>query len=270
MGKRMSDPRHFYSAVILVTMAVDVWFFGGAPAAAVGFYAAGAAYGVLLFRVVSYSGRAVFVMRWAFTLIFMVMNGIGVSLGMPMGGPLLLGFIGGGIAGGYEWAGKRPGAELKRKRGRTEGGGYTGGWRLALINAVCAVILLGVPFVYLADGATLGTILASVLTGFLGGWCLFRFVKSVQARFITLLCVFFAFLPALLVAGHYGYGPSPGMAVFGLMAGILVGGRYWRGPRFGEPRPPFAGQGKRRRRKTKRKTGATAPKKRAEAVGRPA
>ena len=270
MRKQMSDPRLFYGAVILVTMAMDVWFFGGAPAAAAGFYAAGAVYGILLFRVVSYSGRAAFVMRWAFTLSFMVLNGIGAGLDVPMAGPLLLGFGAGGIAGGYQWTGKRAGSALKRKRSRTEDGRYTGGWRLALINAACAVVLLALPAAYLADGVTTGTILASTLAGFLGGWCLFRFVKSVQARFMTLLCLFFAFIPALLAAARYGYWPAPAIAVFGLMAGILVGGRYWWGPRFGEPRPPFAGQGTRRRRKRKRKAGAAAPKKRTEAAGRPA
>lgn len=265
----MSDPRLFYCAVILMAVAVDVWFFGGAPAAAAGFFAAGAVYGILLFRVVSYSGRAAFVMRWAFALIFVVMNGIGARLDVPAAGPLLLGFVAGGITGGYQWTGKKAGSELRRKRNRTDDGGYTGGRRLVLISAACAVVLLAVPAVFLADGVAPGTILAAILIGFSGGWSLFRFVKSVQARFMTLLCLFFALIPAILIAGHYGYGPAPVIAVFGLMAGILVGGRYWWGPRFGEPRPPFAGQAKRRRRKRKQNAGASVPKKRTEGVGRP-
>lgn len=39
---------------------------------------------------------------------------------------------------------------------------------------------------------------------------------------------------------------------YGALAGLLIGGRYWSGPKFGEPRPPFAGQGGRRRRRKRR------------------
>ncbi|MBP3036696.1 hypothetical protein J2M53_10590 [Arthrobacter sp. zg-ZUI100] len=46
---------------------------------------------------------------------------------------------------------------------------------------------------------------------------------------MTLLSVFAAFLPALIVAGTLGYVEAPFIAVFGMMAGILIGGRYWWG-----------------------------------------
>jgi hypothetical protein len=40
--------------------------------------------------------------------------------------------------------------------------------------------------------------------------------------------------------------------VYGVLAGILIGGRNWSGPRLGEPRPPFNGPGSRRRRRKRR------------------
>jgi len=47
---------------------------------------------------------------------------------------------------------------------------------------------------------------------------------------------------------------------YGILAGILLGGRYWRGQRLGEPRPPYNVQAKRRR-KRKSKSRAKAKQK---------
>lgn len=94
------------------------------------------------------------------------------------------------------------------------------------------------------------TILFLLAVG-LGGWGLYRFAKTSQVEFMTLLGVFVAFLPALVVAGSLGYGAAPAIAVFGMMAGILIGGRHW----WGEPRSPAATRHRpgERRRKKKRK-----------------
>lgn len=234
---------------------VTLLFFGGAPLPAAALFTAGAAYGVLLFRVVSASARASFVMTWAFTLIFATLLRIEGILDAPMAGPAFMGFAAGSIIGAYRWTGPRAGSGLNLKRTRNADGSYPGGLKLALINASCAVALLIFPAIYLLDDVAAQTIVVSLATGFLGGWFLFRCVKSLHARFITLLCVFLAFIPAMIVAGSFGVGAAPGIVVFGLMAGILVGGRYWFGPKVGAPRPPFTGQGKRRRRK-KRKPAA--------------
>lgn len=237
---------------------VTLFLFGGAPLPAAVFFAAGAAYGLLLFRVVSASARASFVMTWAFTLIFATLLRIEGILDAPMAGPVFMGFASGSIIGAYRWTGPRAGSGLNLKRTRNSDGSYPGGLKPALINASCAAFLLSFPAIYLLDDVAAQTIVVSLATGFLGGWFLFRYVKSLQARFITLLSVFLAFIPAMIVAGSFGVGAAPGIGILGFMAGTLIGGRYWIGPKAGAPRPPFAGQGKRRRRRKKRKRPAAA------------
>ncbi|MCC3291595.1 hypothetical protein [Arthrobacter sp. zg-Y1110] len=259
LRKWLNDWRFTRVLTIVAPVAMTVWFFGGAPGPAAGFFALGAVYGVLLFRVVSLSVRADMVMRVAFNLIFIMMLSVEDTLGMPMAGPWLMGFTAGAIAGGHWWSGKRSGSVIRRKRERTADGGYTGGWQLALINAASAAVLLGAPTAMLLDGVTVQILAVSLVIGFLGGWALVRFVKSSQAQFITLIAMFFALIPALILAGSFGYGDAVFTGLFGFLAGRLIGGRYWWGPRFGAPRPPFAGKTKRRR-KRKRKAKATPSK----------
>lgn len=247
LRKLTKDPRFARALTIVLPIVVTVWFFGGAPGAATGFFALGAAYGILLFRVVSRSGRASMVMRVAFNLIFIMMLPLEDSLGIPIAGPLLMGFVAGAVAGGHRWSGKRAGAVVRFKRERTDDGGYTGGWQLALINAACAAVLFGAATVTLLDGVTVQTLAWSLPTGFLGGWALFRFVTSAQARFMTLIVMFLALLPSLILAGAIGYGDAVFTGLFGFLSGTLIGGRYWWGLRFGAPRPPFAGKARRRR-----------------------
>ncbi|MCQ1950613.1 MULTISPECIES: hypothetical protein [Arthrobacter] len=259
LKKWINDWRFTRVLTIVAPVAMTVWFFGGAPGPAVGFFALGASYGVLLFRVVSLSVRASMVMGGAFTLILIVMLRMEDISGIPMEGPALMGFIAGGIAGGHRWSGKKAGSEIRRKRERTADGGYTGGWQLALINAASAAVLLGAPTAMLLDGVTVQTLAVSLAIGFVGGWALVRFVKSFQTRFIILIAMFFAFIPALILAGFIGYVDAVFTGLFGFLAGSLIGGRYWWGPRFGAPRPPFAGKTKRRR-KRKRKAKTTSSK----------
>lgn len=256
LKKCINDWRFTRVLTIVIPVAVTVWFFGGAPGPAAGFFALGAVYGVLLFRVVSLSVRADMVMRGALSLILSMMHSLEDPLGIPMAGPGLMGFTAGAIAGGHWWSGKKAGTVIRRKRERTADGGYTGGWQLALINAASAAVLLGAPTAMLLDGVTVQTLVVSLVIGFLGGWALVRFVKSFQTQFIILIAMFFALIPALILAGSIGYGDAVFIGLFGFLAGRLIGGRYWRGPRFGAPRPPFAGKTKRRR-KRKRKAKRT-------------
>ena len=257
--KWVSDPRFFRGLIIGFAVAVNLWFFGGKLAESSTFFALGAIYGVLLFRIVSRSVRATFVMTWAFHFIFLQMLSVEGVLDIPAAGPLFMGFAAGAVASGHRWTGKRAGSLLRRKRERADGGGYTGGWQLALINAGCALVLLAFPAVgMIGGGLTPRTIAVSLVAGFLGGWGLYRFVTSLQIRFMTLLGLFVGLIPAIIFAGAHGYGLAPLTAVFGLMAGILVGGRYWWGPRCGAPRPPFAGEGKRRRKKKRRPASSAA------------
>ncbi|MCC3299671.1 hypothetical protein [Arthrobacter caoxuetaonis] len=246
-----SDPRYFSALTILFAASVTVLVFGGKFSAAALFFGVGALYGALLTRVVSRSGRASYAMYCAFSLMFIVLAGLQSDLGVPAAGPMMMGFSAGLSGAVSKWTGKDAGTRVKVKRVRDADGGYPGGWKVALINALCAAALLCFPLVFLGDGAAPGTIAWSTLIGFAGGWVLFRFGKTMQVRSLTLFALFFALLPAMIVAGLYGYGPAPIIAGFGLMAGALIGGRYWTGERLGAPRPPFAGQGNRRRRKKK-------------------
>ncbi|MCC3292380.1 hypothetical protein [Arthrobacter sp. zg-Y1110] len=257
--KWVNDWRFTRILSIAVPVGVTVWLFGGAPVTTAGFFALGAAYGALLFRVVSLSGRASMVMTWGFVLVEIMLHDVESFLGAPVRGPVLMGFTAGAIVGAHWWTGKKAGRPINRKRERTADGDYTGGWKPALINAVCAAVLLAASTGQLLDGVPAETLAVSLPAGFLAGWVLFRLVKSFQVRFMTFIAILFALVPALIVAGSFGYGDHVFTGLFGFLAGILIGGRYWWGPRFGAPRPPFAGKAKRRR-KRKRKAKATPPK----------
>lgn len=246
-----SDPRYFGTLMILFTAGVTVILFGGELTAAALSYGFGALYAALLFRVVSRSGRAALAMHIAFSLMFIAMAGIQNHIGVPVSGPMLMGFSAGSFGAACRWTGEGRGTRWGAKRERDADGTYTGGRQLALINAACAAVALLFPLTFLLDGTGLATIVVSTLAGFAAGWALFRFARTMQGRSIPLFAVFLALVPATIIAGLYGYGPAPIIGGFGLISGALVGGRYWSGERFGAPRPPFAGRGNRRRRKKK-------------------
>ena len=253
LRKWVKDPRFVWSLTIVVPAVITAWYFGGAPAPAAVFFAAGAAYGVLLFRVVSVSVRASMVMSWAFTLIVIMALRLEGVLSIPVMGPIFMGFIAGANVGGRRWTGKRAGSEIRRKRTAAADGTFTGGWQLALINAACAGILIAASTAMLLAGVTGRSLAVALTAGSLTGWALFRFVKSARVRFMSLAAVFLALLPSLAVAGYFGYGDAVFIGLFGFLAGILIGGRYWWGQQLGAPRPPFAGNAKGPKRKRKAK-----------------
>ena len=82
---------------------------------------------------------------------------------------------------------------------------------------------------------------------------LFRFPLPLQIRngllILGLPVVWFALA---FVGGATDQMALPHASAYGALAGILIGGRYWSGPRLGEPRPPFNGPGRRRRRRKRR------------------
>lgn len=231
----------FYGGLIAVITAVFVWMAHGVLLAASLFFAMAVVYAFLLFRVVSRSARASTVMHFAVLLILYSLLSIQDQLGVPAAAAWLLGFIAGAIAGGYTWSGKRPGSEVRQKRERN-GEGFTGGWHLALINAACAVVLTGIGIAHLSlqtPTAPVGAVLAGAL---IAGWALFRFPPSLRTRNVLLLVIPVEFLLLIFVGGNTGQQALPFAWAYGTLAGILLGGRHWSGPKVGEPRPPFNGQ----------------------------
>jgi hypothetical protein len=78
--------------------------------------------------------------------------------------------------------------------------------------------------------------------------------SGVKAKYLSLFVIPVGF-PALgFVGGATDQLALPHVWAYGALAGILIGGRYWSGPKFGEPRPPFAGQGGRRLRRRRPKS----------------
>ena len=240
------------AGMVLLPAGMCVLYFGQALAEALAFFLLGAIYGALLYRVVNLSQRAFMVMGApAFLLILGSMTLLHQALGIPAAGPWVLGFIAGGITGGYVWCGPQAGAEFRRKnpRRRNAEGSYPGGRQPAAVNAVCALLLLGLGAAHFLTSPTPG-VGACLAGAVLAGHALMRWPKSQEQRFLTALV-----LPVLLLVLLMVAQPVVGLVFgYGVSAGVLIGGRYWTGPRFGEPRPPFAGQGPRRRKKRRPKT----------------
>jgi hypothetical protein len=250
----------FEAAIIAVLVATFVWFFHSWLAMASVFFALSLAYGVLVYRFVSPSERASQVMLWSCFVNYVTLISIeDAVLGIPAAGPWLLGFIVGAIAGGYVWTGPRAGTEFSQMHKRKSGpdGSFTGGLRLAVINGVCALVLLGIgtaQIVLLSPTVFAVAVLAAAV---IAGWALFRFPPTVQLRnglLLVLPVVWFAFG---FVGGATDQMALPHAWAYGALAGILIGGRYWTGLRLGQPRPPFNGRSKRRRRKRRPKQKAT-------------
>lgn len=241
--------------MVALTVAMFVWLYHSVLVEASVVFALAGAYGVVLFRVVAGSVRAFMVMRWAFLLIYYTLIIVENELRIPAAGPWFLGFLVGGIAGGYVWFGARAGSAVKRTRERTgeAGGGFSGGWRLALINAVCALVLLGLGIAHLVLQSTTAPVAAALAVAVAGGWALFRFPRSPQLRNGLLFVIPVVFAVLGFVGGATDQLALPFAWAYGALAGILLGGRYWSGTRFGAPRAPFNDQ-RPRRRKRKRRT----------------
>jgi hypothetical protein len=261
--------RLFYGGMIALMLGLFVWLAGArAPEASV-FLVAGAIYAVLVFRIVSHSFRAFTVMSWAFLLNYWVLISLRVegALEIPAAEPWFVGFLIGGIAGGNVWCGRRSASKQLPHRKPDADGRLTGGWRLAVINGACVFVLLGIGIVQLVALSPTAAAAAVLAVSLMAGWALFRFPPSLEVRngliMLGLPVGYFAF-------GFLG-GATDQMALphawsYGALAGMLIGGRYWSGPQFGEPRPPFYVPGKRRRRKRRPKQKQT-PKRENPTVG---
>ena len=251
--------RDFLAGMLILFVAVFAWLARNVLSGAWVFFTVGLAYAFGLYRIVSLSDRAFLAMSWAMITLFGMLFSLEDDLGIPAGAPAIAGVIVGAILGGYVWFGPRAGTELKRKRERTPDGQFTGGWRLAVINAVCAALLLGVGIAHIAHHSLTATVAAVFLIAFAGGWALFRFPLPLQVRNLLILVVPLGTLVFAAVGGATNQLALWSAWVFGVLPGILLGGRYWSGPRFGAPRPPFNGTGARRR-KRKRRPRAAKPK----------
>ncbi len=244
------DVRHLRGGMIVLLLGVFVWLFHHWLFEASFFFALSVVCAVLVYRVVSPSERAFEVMLWALFLNFIALTSIENGLGAPAAGPWFLGFIAGSIAGGYLWSGPRAGTEFKEpKRIRQADGSFTGGRRIAVINGVCALVLVALGTAQLFLLSPTWPSVAALAVGVLGGWALFRFPPPLQVRNGALLVIPVVWFALALVGGATDQMALPFAWTYGVLAGILIGGRYWTGPRLGQPRPPFSGPGKRRRRK---------------------
>lgn len=244
--------RFFYPGLIAAMAAVFFWLARNVLLEALPFFGMAAAYGVLLTRVVRRSGRAFMAMYASFLLIYLSCLAVEDDLSVPAAAPWFMGFIIGAIAGGHAWSGDA-GSQVSQKRERTaDGQGFTGGWQVALINAVSAVVLLGLGAAHLIFQSPTLPIAMGLGIAVVGGWALFRFVTSVQVKYLSLFAIPVGLLMLGFVGGATDQLALPHVWGYGTLAGILIGGRYWSGPKFGEPRPPFAGQGGRWRRRKRR------------------
>ena len=245
--------RVLYAGMIVLMLGLFVWFFHNRLVEASLFFALSVAYAVLVYRVVSQSERAFTAMLWTFLLNFWTLISIERALGIPAAGPWFIGFIVGGMAGGYLWLGPRAGTEFRQPKRIPEGdGSFTGGWRLAVINGVCALVLLGIGTAQLVLLSPTAPAVAVLAIAVMAGWTLFRFPPPLLVRNgLIMLGLPVAWFALAFVGGATFQMALPHAWAYGALAGILMGGRYWSGPRFGQPRPPFNGPNRRRRRKRK-------------------
>lgn len=248
------DVRAFYAALTALMVAMFVWFFRHWLVGASFFFALSVVCTVLVYRVVSQSERAFTVMLWTMFLNYLTLISIENNSGIPAANPWFIGFIVGGIAGGYVWSGPSAGTEFKQPRRRVPeaDGSFTGGWRLAVINAVCALVLLGMGTAQLALLSPTVFAVVILAVAVIAGWALFRFPPPLHVRNGLLLVIPVVYFTLIFMGGGTGQMSLPHAWAYGVLAGILIGGRYWRGSRLGQPRPPFNGPGSRRRRRKRR------------------
>ena len=226
--------------MIALMLGMFVWFAGDKLIEASLFLAMAVAYAVLVYRVVSQSVRAFTVMLWTFFLNYVTLISIAVEdgLNIPAAGPWFIGFIVGGIAGGHVWFGPGAGTEFKQTRQRSPeaDGSFTGGWRLAVINAVCVLVLLGMGIAQLVLVSPTVLAVAVLAVAVIAGWVLFRFPPPLHVRNGLLLAVPVVWFALMFLGGAVEQMALPHAWVYGVLAGVLIGGRHWSGPRFGAPR----------------------------------
>lgn len=247
------DVRILYAGMIALMLAVFVWFAGDRLLEASVFLSVGAVYAFLVVRFVSRSFRAFTVMLWSFLLNYWMLISLDVdgALDIPAAGPWFIGFMVGSIAGGYIWSGPGAGRERTQTRPRRPDadGKFSGGWRLALINSACALVLFGIGTAQLVLLTPTAPAVAVLVVAVIAGWALFRFPLPLKIRNGLLsLGLPVVWIALAFVGGATDQMALPHASAYGALAGILIGGRYWSGPQFGAPRPPFNGQRRRRRR----------------------
>lgn len=250
--------RIFYGTLIAVLLGAFAWLARGLILQTLPFLAIGAVYAFVLYRVVSQSVRAFAVMQWTLLLNYFTLISIDVAdrLAIPASAPWFVGFLVGGIVGGHVWSGRGTGAEFRQSRKRVlrDDGTYDGGWRLALINAACALVLLAVGAWQLLLVSPAPASVAVLAAATLAGWALFRFPPPLGVRNGLLLVIPVIYFVLIFVGGASGQMGMPHAWAYGVLAGIMIGGRYWSGPRLGAPRPPFVLPAQRRRRRKRRPT----------------
>jgi hypothetical protein len=257
--------RLFYGGMIALMLGAFMWFARNNLIGSLPFLAIAVTYAFLVVRVASQSFRSFTAMLWTFQLNFWTLISLDVegALDIPAAGPWFIGFLVGCTAGAPVWSSQRAGSARKQARPRKPDadGSFSGGWRLAVINAVCALVLLGIGTVQLVLLSPTAPAFAVLTAAVFAGWALFRFPPPLQIRNALIILG----LPVVFIAFGFLGGATDQIALpyawaYGVLAGILIGGRYWSGPRFGEPRPPFNGPGRRRRRKRRPKQKQSKPK----------
>ncbi|ABM09184.1 hypothetical protein [Paenarthrobacter aurescens] len=245
--------RIFYAGVIIALVVAFVWMARSNLPGASPFFALGAAYTFLLFREVPPTSRASMVMLFGVLLISLSLTSAEDDLGVPAAASWLLGFMAGAIASGYPWLGERPRpATTKKGDGNDQDGeGTAGGRRPVLINGTCVAVLLAAGLAHLIFQNPTAPVAAVLAGALVCGWALFRFPPSALTRNMLLLVIPVEFFLLIFVAGNIGQPALPFVWTYGALAGILLGGTFWSGPRRGTPRPPFSGQIKRRRKRKK-------------------
>lgn len=223
------------AVMVVLPIALFAGLFHSRLVEASTFFALGALYGLLLFRVVSRSVRAFVVMRWAFLLILYTTIGIQADLGIPATVPWVLGFLAGAMAGGYVWFGARAGSAFRQKREPAA----TSDKALGAINISCAILLLGLAVAHLTHPASSVAAATVLAIGIAAGWALFRFPPPMRFWLGFLLLIPAVFAVLIFAAGATGQLALPFTWAYGALAGILLGGQYWGGPRWGASRPRF-------------------------------
>jgi hypothetical protein len=251
------DVRVFYAGMIALMLGLFLWFAGSRLLEASVFLVVGVVYAFVVVRFVSQSFRAFTTMLWTFQLNFWTLLSLDVEgvLGIPAAGPWFIGFIVGGIAGGYIGSSPRSGSALRQTRPRKPDadGKFSGGLRLALINGACVIVLLGIGTAQLALLSPTAPAVTVLALAVIAGWTLFRFPPPLHVRNgLIMLGLPVVFFVMGFVGGATNQTGLPHAWAYGALAGILIGGRFWAGPRLGEPRPPFNGPSRRRRQRRPR------------------
>lgn len=258
------DARVFAAGMIALMLGLFIWLAGNRFIEASLFLLVGVVYAFVVVRFVSPSFRAFNTMLWTFQLnlwTLLSLDAVGV-LGVPAAGPWFIGFIVGGIAGGYVWSNPRarsaPGKTRQRKPDAD--GTYSGGLRLAVINGACVIVLLGIGTAQLAMLSLTVPAITVLIIAVIAGWALFRFPPPLPVRNgLVMLGLPVVYFVMIFVGGATDQMGLPHAWAYGALAGILIGGRFWAGPRLGEPRPPFNGPRRRSRKRRPRPKQKTFP-----------